>query len=83
MIRIKSRPRNWGMLKIVPLIGRSELCRAAILYSCPNTRQTVQGFVAEEVPDDAYELITCLACRQIHFVNPTTGKVLGEYDPSR
>ena len=48
------------------------------LYRCPNTGQTVQGFVAEEVPNDAYEAITCRACRQNHFVNPTTGKVLGE-----
>ena len=48
------------------------------LYRCPNTRQAVQGFVAEEVPDNAYQAITCLACRQSHFVNPTTGKVLGE-----
>jgi hypothetical protein len=30
------------------------------------------------VPDDAYQSITCLACRQSHFVNPTTCKVLGE-----
>ena len=50
----------------------------AFLYRCPNSRLTVQGFVAEEVPDDAYQSITCLACRQNHFVNPTTGKVLGE-----
>ena len=50
------------------------------LYSCPNTGQTVQGFVAEEVPNNTYESVTCLACRQLHFVNPTTGKVLGEND---
>jgi hypothetical protein len=48
------------------------------LYRCPNTCQTVQGFTAEEVAIDAYEAITCLACRQNHFVNATTGKVLGE-----
>ena len=47
------------------------------LFRCPNTRQTVQGFFAEEVPNDAYESVTCLACRQLHFVNPATGKVLG------
>jgi hypothetical protein len=46
------------------------------LYRCPNTHQAVQGFIAEEVPDN--QAITCLACRQSHFVNPTTGKVLGE-----
>ena len=48
------------------------------LYSCPNTGQIVQGFAAEEVASDAYESITCLACRQPHLVNPTTGKVLGD-----
>jgi hypothetical protein len=48
------------------------------LYRCPNTGQTVQGFAAEEISEDAYEGMTCLACRQLHFVNPTTGKVLGE-----
>jgi len=24
--------------------------------------------------------VTCIMCRQIHFVNPNTGKVLGEGD---
>lgn len=49
------------------------------LFRCPNTSQTVQGFVAEEVFDDpnTYESVTCLACRQVHLVNPPTGKVLG------
>jgi len=39
----------------------------------------VQGFIAEEISDDgdAYEAITCLACRQVHAVNPITGKILG------
>ena len=52
------------------------------LYRCPNTGSRVQGFVAEEVPDDndAYDLITCIACRQVHFVNPARGKVLGDDD---
>jgi hypothetical protein len=50
------------------------------LYKCPNTGQTVQGHAAEEISEDAYKAITCLACRQNHFVNPTTGRVLGEDD---
>jgi hypothetical protein len=51
------------------------------LYRCPNTDQNVQGFTAEEATGDTYESITCLACRQLHhFVNPTTGKILGEDD---
>lgn len=53
------------------------------LYRCPNTSQTVQGFVAEDVPEDSgvsesiYESVTCLACQRVHLVNPATGKVLG------
>jgi hypothetical protein len=26
---------------------------------------------------ESYEGVTCLACRQVHMVNPRTGKVLG------
>jgi hypothetical protein len=50
------------------------------LYSCPNTGQNVQGFTAEEASGDAYEAVTCLACRAVHFVNRKTGKVLGQDD---
>jgi len=55
---------------------------ATFLYHCPNTGSKVQGFVATEVSDDpnTYEPITCLACRQVHLVNPATGKVLGADD---
>jgi hypothetical protein len=39
------------------------------LYRCPNTRQTVQGYIAEEIAEDTYEQIACIACRRLHFVN--------------
>jgi hypothetical protein len=46
----------------------------------------VQGWIAEEIPKDAAEKefvgITCAACRQTHFVNATTGRVLGD-NPGR
>ena len=50
------------------------------LCGCPNTGQTVQGLAARKTPDEAYELVSCLACLQLHFVNPTTDSVLGEDD---
>jgi hypothetical protein len=53
---------------------------ACFVYRCPSTRQIVQGFSAEETSVDAYEAITCLACRRLHFVNPATRKVLGQDD---
>jgi len=27
--------------------------------------------------DETYEGVVCLACRQVHMVNPSTGRVLG------
>ena len=56
-------------------------------YRCPNTGAMVQGFlVVEEIPeeynfepeDGPYESMYCDVCRQAHFVNIKTGKVLGE-----
>ena len=50
------------------------------LYRCPNTGYKVQGFIAEDVSDDSedYRALTCLACQQVHYVSPTTRKVLGK-----
>ena len=55
---------------------------ARFFYSAaPNTGYRFQGFVAEDVSDNAapedYEAITCIACQQVHLVNPKTGRVLG------
>ena len=52
---------------------------AGFLYRCPNTGQLVQGWSAEDVQnsEDSYESVTCLACSRLHFVNRTTGRVLG------
>jgi hypothetical protein len=65
---------NWpallGEMQAMPLF----------IYRCPQTGHRVQGFASEDVAEDhhVYEPVTCLACRQIHHVNPTTGAVLGE-----
>lgn len=55
---------------------------APFLYRCPNTGRRVQGWTADDPNDnsDRYETVTCLACAQVHLVNPSTGKVLGEDD---
>lgn len=50
----------------------------AIVYQCPNTGFSVQGYTAEqEIPaqQDRYESVTCLACKQVHLVNVRTGEV--------
>ena len=51
-----------------------------ILLKCPTTGMHVQHWLAEE-PDAAphsYRQIACPACTRIHFINPETGKLLGE-----
>ena len=50
------------------------------LYRCPNTGYRVQGVIAEDVSDAAedFRAITCLVCQRVHYVDPATGKVLGE-----
>lgn len=53
------------------------------LFRCPNTGYRVQDFIAEEDASDDpedYQAVTCLACKQSHLVNLTTGKVLGADD---
>jgi hypothetical protein len=53
---------------------------ATLLFRCPNTGYRVQGWVSDDGSEDAaetYESVTCYACRQMHLVRPTTGKVLG------
>jgi hypothetical protein len=50
-------------------------------YRCPTTGQEVQGWLADTaIGDDTYEAITCTTCNLLHFVNVTTGKVLGTSD---
>jgi hypothetical protein len=55
------------------------VCIATVLFLCPNTGDCVQGWFADNGSEDSetYEAITCLACRQVHMINPRTGKVLG------
>jgi hypothetical protein len=53
---------------------------ATVLFLCPNSGDRVQGWFADDGSEDSgetYEGVTCLACRQVHMVNPRTGKVLG------
>jgi hypothetical protein len=50
------------------------------LFLCPNTGDRVQGWFADDgsgKEGQTYEAVACLACRQVHMVNPRTGKVLG------
>ena len=54
----------------------------AFTYRCPHTEETVQGWADAKVVEhgDTYVPMECPACRQMHYVNPTTGKVVGAND---
>ena len=51
-------------------------------FRCPNTGQHIQQWIIE---DDAradekrctYEAVNCPACTRLHFINRSTGKLLG------
>lgn len=51
-------------------------------FKCPSTGMNVQHWMAEPLAGDekqcAYEGVTCPACTRVHFINWSTGKVLGE-----
>ena len=53
---------------------------ATFFYRCPNTGYNVKGFIADRADDDdeAFEAVTCTVCQRVHFVNPKTGKVIGD-----
>jgi hypothetical protein len=52
------------------------------IFRCPNTGFRVQGFAPNndesETAGDVFVGVTCLACGLMHFVNPKTGKRVGE-----
>ena len=54
------------------------------IYRCPTTGMNVQGWTDDDHPadgdDNRYQMVTCLACRRFHFVNPFTGKQPSEKD---
>jgi hypothetical protein len=52
---------------------------ATLVYRCPATGLNVQGWFADDVSanEDTYETVKCLACNQMHFVNRSTGRTLG------
>jgi hypothetical protein len=53
---------------------------AGFVYRCPTTRRPVQGWSADDVSDDTYLSVDCIACGMTHFVNPANGRVLGHDD---
>ena len=60
-----------------------EFSMASVIYRCPATGLNVQGWIADAGPAreaETYCALRCIACRQMHLVNPSTGKVLSGDD---
>jgi len=55
---------------------------ANLIFKCPRTGFNVQHRLAEDAaPDDSpgtYETVVCQACSGIHFINRSSGRLLGE-----
>jgi hypothetical protein len=60
---------------------RIEFGMPTLIFRCPTTDHSVQGWVAEEArADPAQQLfvtLRCTACGRAHLVNPVTAEVLG------
>ena len=53
----------------------------AFLFTCPTIGMKVHGWAADEPPAFEYfEAVECPACKQVHLVDPRTGKVAGGQD---
>lgn len=52
-----------------------------VVFRCPRTGLNVQHRLDQSKPDDpnsAYESVVCEACTRLHFINRSTGRLLGE-----
>jgi len=52
------------------------------LFTCPTTKLNVRHWLDddEDVSEDEYEWIICLACARLHLINRKTGRLLGQED---
>ena len=52
-----------------------------IIFKCPRTGMNVQHWVADESAEDdstsSYETVVCQACSRLHFINRSSGRLLG------
>jgi uncharacterized C2H2 Zn-finger protein len=58
-----------------------------ILFKCPRTGMNVQHRIDDDrpagAPENTHVPVRCPACMALHFVNSTTGKLLGERSSSK
>jgi len=53
-----------------------------IVFKCPRTGMNVQHWLADQPqpndPRSSYETVVCKACSRLHFINRSSGKLLGQ-----
>ena len=61
------------------------LTMPSVVFSGPATLMNVQHSLDDDpdVPENEYEVITCLACTKLHLINRKTGQILGQASPRR
>jgi hypothetical protein len=66
----------------LPAAGKQPGGMSNIVFRCPRTGLNVQHWMAEEAAPDGpqctYETVICKACTRLHFINRSTGKLLGD-----
>jgi hypothetical protein len=74
-------PLSLTFLDVAPP-RRADAKMPQFLYRCPDTGFRVQDFTPDddgsEGANDAFVVVTCLACGRMHFVNPKTGETPSE-----
>jgi hypothetical protein len=72
LIEIKIKPRS---------LPYAFLLMGNVVFKCPRTGLNVQHWLEEPKPGDpyrTYESVVCKACTRLHFINRSTGTLLGE-----
>ncbi|MCK1514663.1 hypothetical protein IVB22_19280 [Bradyrhizobium sp. 190] len=56
----------------------------SVLFRCPRTGMNVQHLLTglEQIGPDTHLPVVCPACSSVHFVNASTGKLLGDRSAS-
>ncbi len=52
-----------------------------VIFKCLHTGLNVQHWLDDDAPEDpsaAYETVVCQACSRLHFINRSSGKLLGQ-----